>query len=155
MQARDGLAPAAHLALEARDVVLVELDLLLVGLEPVEHPLIIALAAQPYRFLFRQLLARLIEQFLLAGQLVLQYLAAILIALTLYVGVHAGKRRRRRGGGRLGLRWWLECRYRVGRTYIQHLAAFCLGFDVGETLAAVRIHTFPDIGTHGTREQAD
>src|SRR4030095_729218 len=59
----NGLAPAAHLALEARYVVLVELDLLFVGLEAVEHPLVVALAAQPHCLLFRKFLARLIEQF--------------------------------------------------------------------------------------------
>src|SRR5262245_20772522 len=81
----------AQLSPQAGHVVLVELDLLLIGLKSLEHPLIVALAAQPDSFLFGELLPRLVEQFLFAGEFLFEYLAPVGVALALEFGFDLGK----------------------------------------------------------------
>src|SRR5688500_20134159 len=88
---RRPLFGAGQLALEVGDVVLVQLDLLLVGLEPFEDALVIALAAQALRLLVGQVLARLVEELLLVGELLVEYLAPVVVALLLRIGVHTGE----------------------------------------------------------------
>src|SRR5262245_19279301 len=86
-----GLPDAGQLALEVRDVVLVQLDLLLVGLEALENALVVALAAQPLRFLLVQLLARLVEQLLLAGELLVEDPAAVVVPALLRIRFDLGE----------------------------------------------------------------
>src|SRR5690348_12621985 len=56
------LPDTCNLALQVGHVALVQRNLLLVGLEAIQHPLIVELAAEPDAFLFRQILLRLGQQ---------------------------------------------------------------------------------------------
>src|SRR5262245_46757662 len=129
------LTGARQLAPQVGNVVLVQLDLLLVRLEAVEHALVVALAAQPLRLLLREFLARLVEKLLLVGQFLLQDPAALGVAVALGFAVHPrevlGRLECLRGCPRGG-------RHRIDRHLDLHQAA-TLGFrlDVGETLVPV------------------
>src|SRR5258705_9544872 len=122
-----------QLAPQACDVVLVQLDLLLVGLEALDHFLIVALAPQAHGILACQLLPRLVEQPLFAGELLIQYPAAVRVALALGIRVDLGKRGGRGRCSRAALRRRrLRRGHRVGGRDIQQLAALGLGLDVGK-----------------------
>src|SRR4051812_44963442 len=86
-----------QLALERFYVLLVGFDAVLERLQALEHSRIVALVAGAYRFLLRELVLRLCEAGLLAGELLLQDLA--LLAL----GVCALGRRLARESGRAPL----------------------------------------------------
>ena len=81
----------SQFAAEVRDVILVQLDLLLVRLEAVEHTLIIALAAKAHGFLRLEFFSSLLEQFFLIREFPLENFAAVRIALTLGICIDLGK----------------------------------------------------------------
>jgi hypothetical protein len=80
---RSRSAHVRELAPQIRDVVLVHLDLLLIRLETIEHPLVVALTAKADALLLRKGLLRLIEQLLLLTELLLEYAATLPITLLL------------------------------------------------------------------------
>jgi len=76
---------------EIGDVVFVQLDLFLVRFKPVEHALIVALAAKTDSFLFGEVFLGLLQELLLAGEFLFQNAAAVGIALLLRLRIDAGK----------------------------------------------------------------
>src|SRR5206468_2420289 len=69
----------AELAPQRFDVLLVQVDVVLIRLQPLEHPGIVLLVAAADRFLVGELLPGLGEQLLLGGQLLFQDLALALL----------------------------------------------------------------------------
>src|SRR4029079_3027279 len=121
------LSYVADFAFQVGHVALVQRDLLLVGLEPVQYPLIVELASEPHALLLRQFLLGLSQQLFLVRQLLLQEAAAI--AVPLFLRVLIDFREVRWGGlgrGLARLRLRLGGGHGVGRAKIHGFAALGL-----------------------------
>src|SRR5882672_156181 len=102
LPARDSGIPAskdlpepAEFAAELLDVLAVQVDCFLVGLQALLHPRVVALVARAYAFLLGELLLRVGQQLLLVLELGFEDLATVLVAVHSARG--AARRRRRCG----------------------------------------------------------
>src|SRR5487761_1946814 len=89
--ARTRLLAVVDFFLQRFDILLVPLYFVLVGLQPVEHLLVVSLVAAAHRFLLGQLFLGLRQRFLLSAEFVVQDLAPGVIAGSLSGRVDFGK----------------------------------------------------------------
>ena len=147
------LPGVAEFLVQSLDVLLVPLDLILVGLQPVEHFLVIPLVAVAHRFLLRQVFLGLGQRLLLAAELVLQNFAPFNVTAFLGGGVDPGKACRRAilsGCGRARIGW--NYRYFAHHQGAIFAPGFFLHVGVGDV--AVRVPAFESIPSRRQRKCA-